>query len=77
MEHVLAHKCHVFIPCLLRFPLDVGLEILNHECSPFWPNFVIFPISGHIGIFISLYAPGPRPRGKPFLVVYDPGSNAM
>ena len=51
--HLLGPKSHVSLASLVERILAVAMEIWNHECGPFWPNFAVFAIVGHIGITIS------------------------
>ena len=51
--HILGPKSHVFLADLVGRILTVAMEIWNHECGPFWPNFAVFAIVCHIGITIS------------------------
>ena len=47
--HILGPKSHVSIASLFGRILAAANEIWNHECGPFWPNFAVFAIVGHIG----------------------------
>ena len=58
--HILGPKSHVSIASLVEGILDVAMEIWNHECGPFWPNFAVFAIVCHIGITISPWGTGSR-----------------
>ena len=40
--HILGPKSHVSIASLVERILAVAMEIWNHECGPFWPNFAVF-----------------------------------
>ena len=51
--HKLGPKSHASIASLVERILAVAMEIWNHECGPFWPNFAVFAIVGHIGTTIS------------------------
>ena len=51
------------------------MEIWNHECGPFWPNFAVFAIVCHIGITISPW--GLASRQEANIVAYDQGWNAI
>ena len=57
------HKCgpksHVPLASLVGEILAVAMEIWNHECGPFWPNFAVFAIVCHIGTTISPWGKGP------------------
>ena len=51
--HILGPKSHVSIASLVARILTVAIEIWNHECGPFWPNFPVFTIVYHIRTTIS------------------------
>ena len=51
--HILGPNSDVSIASLVEMILAVAMEIWNHECGPFWPNFAVFAIVYHIGITIS------------------------
>ena len=51
--HILGPKSHVPKAPLVEKILAVAMEIWNHECGPFWPNFAAFAIVCHIEITIS------------------------
>ena len=57
--HILGPKSHVSLACLVGRILAVVMEIWNHECGPFWPNFAVFAIICHIGTTISPWGKGP------------------
>ena len=42
--HILGPKSHVSIASLVGRIFAVAMEIWNHECGPFWPNFAVFPL---------------------------------
>ena len=42
--HILGPKSHVSKASLVGRLLAVAMEIWNHGCSPFWPNFAVFAI---------------------------------
>ena len=44
--HILGPRSHVSIASLVERILAVAMEIWNHWCGPFWPNF----------LFLRLYA---------------------
>ena len=48
--HILGPRSRVCIAFLVGRILAVAMEIWNHECGPFWPNFAVFAIVCHIGI---------------------------
>ena len=57
--------------------LAVALEIWNHECGPFRPNFAVFAIVCHIGTAISPWGKGPSKKKSAVTVAYDQGLNAI
>ena len=69
--HVLGPKSHVSIASLVERILAVAMEIWNHECGPFWPNFAVFAIACHIGITISPWGTGSSQEGWAHIVAYD------
>ena len=56
--HILGPESHMSIASLVGRILAVAMEIWNHECGPFWPNFAVFAIVCHIGITISPWGTG-------------------
>ena len=76
-RHILGPKSHVSIASLVEKILAVAMEIWNHECGPFWPNFAVFAIVCHIGITISPWGLGSSQNGGAILVAYDQGLNAI
>ena len=56
--HILGPNSHVSIASLVETILAVAMEIWNHECGPFWPNFAVFAIVSHIGTTISPWGTG-------------------
>ena len=42
--HIFGPKSHMSIASLVESLLAVAIEIWNHECGPFWPNFAVFAI---------------------------------
>ena len=40
--HILGPKSHVSIASLVGWILAVAMDIWNHECGPFWPDFAVF-----------------------------------
>ena len=63
-QHRLGPKSHVSIASLVERILAVAMEIWNHECGPFWPNFAVFAIVCHIGITISPWGAKSSQKGK-------------
>ena len=70
-RHILVPRSHVSIASLVERILTVAMEIWNHECGPFWPNFAVFAIVCHIGITISPWGTGSRQEGRANIVAYD------
>ena len=52
-RHLLGPKSQVSIASLVERILAVAMDICNHECGPFWPNFAVFAIVCNIGTTIS------------------------
>ena len=75
--HILGPKSHMSIESLVEGILAVAMEIWNHECGPFWPNFAVFAIVCHIGITISPWGTGSSQEGRANIVAYDQGLNAI
>ena len=75
--HILGPKSHVSIASLVERILAVAMEIWNHECGPFWPNFAVFAIVCHIGITISPWGRRSSQEGMAHIVAYDQGLNAI
>ena len=75
--HKFGPKSHVLIAILVERILAVAMEIWNHECGPFWPNFAVFAIVCHIGITISPWGTGSSQEGRAHIVAYDQGLNAL
>ena len=74
--HILGPKSHVSIASLVERILAVAMEIWNHECGPFGPNFADFAIVCHIGITISPWGTDSSQKGMANIVAYDQGLNA-
>ena len=74
--HILGPKSHVSIASLVERILAVAMEIWNHECGPFGPNFAVFAIVCHIGITISPWGTESSQEGMAIIVAYDQGLNA-
>ena len=47
-RHILGPKSHVSRASLVERILAAAMEIWNHQCGPFWPNFAVFAIVCHI-----------------------------
>ena len=75
--HILGPKSYVSIASLVERILAVAMEIWNHECGSFWPNFAVFAIVCHIGITISPWGTGSSQEGMAHIVAYDQGLNAI
>ena len=74
--HIFGPKSHVSIAILVERILAVAMEIWNHECGPFGPNFAVFAIVCHTGITISPWGTGSSQEGRAIIVAYDQGLNA-
>ena len=75
--HILGPKSHVSLAIWFERILAVAMEIWNHECEPFWPNFAVFAIVCHIGITISPWGTGSSQKERGNIVAYDQGLNAI
>ena len=76
-RHILGPKSRVSIASLVERILAMAMEIWNHECGPFWPNFAVFAIVCHIGTTISPWGAGSSQKGSAIIVAYDQGLNAI
>ena len=76
-RHILGPRSHMSIASLVERILAVAMEIWNHECGPFWPNFAVFAIACHIGITISPWGTGSSLEERAKIVAYDQGLNAI
>ena len=52
-QHTLGPMSKVSTASLVEKILALAMEIWNHECGPFWPNFAVFAIVCHFGTTIS------------------------
>ena len=75
--YILGPKSHMSLASLVERILAVAMEIWNHECGPFWPNFAVFAIVCHIGITMSSRGTGSSQRESAHIVAYDQGLNAL
>ena len=75
--HILGPKSPVSIASLVERILAVAMEIWNHECGPFWPNFAVFAIVCHIGTTISPWGTGSSQERRANIEAYDQGLNAI
>ena len=75
--HILGPKSHASIASLVEKILAVAMEIWNHRCGPFWPDFAVFAIVCHIGITISPWGTGSGHEGSANIVAYARGLNAI
>ena len=62
--HILGPKSNASIASLAGLILAAAMEIWNHECGPFWPNFAIFAIVCHIRTAISPWGREPSQEKK-------------
>ena len=76
-RHTLGPKSHMSIASLIERILAVAMEMWNHECGPFWPNFAFFAIACHIGTTISPWGTQSSQRERVIIVAYDQGLNAI
>ena len=75
--HILGPKSHLSIASLVERILAVAMEIWNHECGPFWPNFDVFAIVYHIAITKSPWGTGFSQEIRVIIVAYDHWLNAI
>ena len=75
--HILGPESHMSIAFLVEKILAVAMEIWNHECGPFWPNFAVFAIVCHIGITISPWGTESSHDVRVIIVANDQGVNAI
>ena len=75
--HILGPKSHASIASLVGWILAVAMEIWNHECGPFWPNFAVFGIVCHIRTAISPWGRGPSRNENAIIVAYHQGLNTI
>ena len=47
-SHILGPSSYVSLALFVGRIFAVAMEIWNHECGPFWPNFPVFAIVYHI-----------------------------
>ena len=76
-RHILGPKSHVSIASMVERILAVAMEIWNHECGPFWPNFPVFAIVYHIGTTISPWGTESSQKRGANDVAYDQGLNTI
>ena len=76
-QHRLGPSSHMSIASLVQKILAPAMEIWNHECGPFWPNFAVFAIVCHIGITISPWGTGSSQEKSGNIVAYERGLNAI
>ena len=76
-QHILGPKSHMSIVSLVERILAVAMEIWNHECGLFWPNFAVFAIVCHIGTTISPWGTRSSQKESGNIVAYDQGLNAI
>ena len=76
-RHRLGPKSHMSIASFVERILAVAMEIWDHECGPFWPNFAVFAIVCHIGITISPWGTRSSQERKANIVAYDQGLDAI
>ena len=75
--HIFRPKSHVSIASLVERILTVAMEIWNHECGPFWPNFPVFDIVCHIGTTISPLGTESSQEERCIILADDKGLNAI
>ena len=75
--HILGPTSHMSTASLAGRILAVAMEIWNHGCEPFWPNFAFFAIVCHIGITISPWGTESSQEGGENIVAHDQGLKAI
>ena len=75
--HILRPKSNASVASLVACILAAAMEIWNHECGPFWPNFAIFAIVCHIRTAIAPRGRGPSHREEAIIVAYYEGLNTI
>ena len=75
--HILGPKSQVSIASLVERILAVAMEIWNHECGPFWPNFAVSAIVCHVGITISPWGTRSSQMRWAHIVAYEQGLIAL
>ena len=76
-RHISGPESHMSIAPLIEGILAVAMEILNHECGPFWPNFAVFAIVCHVGTTISPWSTESSQIEGASIVAYDQGLNTI
>ena len=76
-RHILGPKSHVSITSLVERNLAVAMEIWNHGCGPFWPNFPVFAIVYDIGTTISPWGTRSSQREVANIVAHDQGLDTI
>ena len=75
--HISGPKPHVSIASLVERIFAVAMEIWNHECGPFGPNYPVFAIVYHIGTTTSPFGTGYSQKGRANIVAFDQGLSAI
>ena len=75
--YILGPKSHMSLASLVEGILAVAMEIWNHECGQFWPNFAVFAIVCHIGITISPWGTRSSRDIVAHIVADDQGLDAL
>ena len=75
--HILGPRSDMSRASLVERILAVAMEIWNHECGPFWPNFAVFAIVCHIGITTFPLGTGSSHEKVANFVACDQGLNAI
>ena len=55
----------------------MAMEIWNHGCGAFGPNFAVFAMVCHIATAISPWGKGPSGNACAIIVAFDQGLNAI
>ena len=70
-RHISGAKSDVSLTSLVERILAVAMEIWNHECGPFWPNFAVLAIVCHIGTAISPWGTESSHVESANIIAYD------
>ena len=76
-RQILGPKFHVSRASVVEAILTVAMEIWNHDCRPFLPNFAFFAIVCHIGTTISPWGTGSSQEKMVNFVAYDQGLDTI
>ena len=75
--HISGPRSPVSKASLVAGMLAVAMEIWNHECGSFWPNFAVFAIVCHIGTANPSWSRGNSQEVGAIFVANDRGLNPI